>query len=116
MGQILSADITNIIIVVVRYYGGTPLGVPGLINAYKTAAAEALNVVTIVEKEEEETFAVTFGYATQGEVIKLLKDKAVNIQSLQMDELCTATITVPKSYVALLQERLTNINGVTITQ
>jgi uncharacterized YigZ family protein len=114
MGTILSANLTNIIIVVVRYYGGTPLGVPGLINAYKTAAVEALAAATIIEKQVEEAYTVTFGYALQGDVMKILKVKGINLLYLHMEEVCKAGISLPKSQANGVVERLTNIEGVTI--
>lgn len=114
MGTILSANLTNIIIVVVRYYGGTPLGVPGLINAYKTAAVEALAAATIVEKQVEEAYTVTFGYALQGDVMKILKVKGINLLYLHMEEVCKAGISLPKAQAGGVVERLTNIEGVAI--
>lgn len=113
MGQILSAGLTNIIVIVVRYYGGTPLGVPGLINAYKTATTQALAAATIIEKQVEETYTVTFTYAMQGDVMRILKEKGINILSLQMEESCTATISLPKSMIENTITRLKNLQNVT---
>lgn len=114
MGTILSANLTNIIIVVVRYYGGTPLGVPGLINAYKTAAAEALAAATIIEKQVEETYTVTFGYGMQGDVMKILKVKGITLLFLQMEEVCKAGISLPKTQASGVLERLRNLQGVEV--
>lgn len=116
MGTILSANLTNIIIVVVRYYGGTPLGVPGLINAYKTAAAEAIAVATIVEKQVEVAYIVTFGYAIQGEVMRILKVKGITLLGLHMEEVCTASVSIPKAQAAEVVERLTGLQGVVVTK
>lgn len=112
MGTILSANLTNIIIIVVRYYGGTPLGVPGLINAYKTAAAEALAVAYVIEKQVEKTYTITFNYAMQGEVMRILKEKGINILSLQMEESCKAEFSLPKAQAESVVARLENIQGV----
>lgn len=116
MGTILSANVTNIIIVVVRYYGGTPLGVPGLINAYKTAAAEALANATLVEKQVEVQYAVTFGYQQQGDVMRILKTKETRLLYLHMEEVCKAGISLPKALAGEVVERLGNLQGVTISQ
>ncbi len=113
MGQILSAGLTNIIVIVVRYYGGTPLGVSGLINAYKTATTEALAAAIIIEKQVEETYTVTFTYAMQGDVMRILKEKGINILSLQMEESCTAIISLPKSMAQGTIPRLKNLQNVT---
>jgi uncharacterized YigZ family protein len=116
MGTILSANITNIIIVVVRYYGGTPLGVPGLINAYKTAAAEALALATLVEKQVEVQYAVTFGYQQQGDVMRILKTKETRLLYLHMEEVCKAGISLPKALATGVVERLSGLQGVEITK
>lgn len=116
MGTILSANLTNIIIVVVRYYGGSPLGVPGLINAYKTAAAEALAAATIIEKQVEETYTVTFGYGMQGDVMKILKVKGITLLFLQMEEVCKAGISLPKAQASGVLERLRNLQGVEVNE
>ena len=116
MGTILSASITNVIIVVVRYYGGTPLGVPGLINAYKTAAAEALAASTVIEKQVQLQYNVTFGYQTQGDVMRVLKTKDIRLLYLHMEELCKAGITLPKAMAPEIVERLGNLQGVTVNE
>jgi uncharacterized YigZ family protein len=79
LGQIRSKEITNVLIVVVRYFGGTKLGVGGLIVAYKTAAADALEKAIIIEEEIKETLTVTFGYSSTPEIMRLIKDFDVNI-------------------------------------
>src|SRR3954469_10654876 len=73
LGQIDSMDLTNVLVVVVRYFGGTLLGVPGLINAYKTATAQALENVPKAEKWVEDIFDIEFDYPAMGEVLYLLK-------------------------------------------
>jgi uncharacterized YigZ family protein len=115
-GVILSNNLTNIIIVVVRYYGGTPLGVPGLINAYKTAAAEAIASAQIVEKQVEETYCVTFAYAQQGDVMRILKEKGITILELLMETECRATFMLPKGMAEGVLQRLENIQNVKTSQ
>ncbi|HAH25590.1 MAG TPA: YigZ family protein [Prolixibacteraceae bacterium] len=83
LGQIQSFDLTNILIVVVRYFGGTLLGVSGLINAYRTAALDAINQSEIVEKQVEKNLLIEFDYSVMNEVMKVFKDeKLVQIDPL----------------------------------
>jgi uncharacterized YigZ family protein len=74
LGQIRSKDLTNILVVVIRYFGGVKLGVGGLIQAYKTAAEQALNQGVIIEREVAQTLKLVFDYASTSEVMKLVKD------------------------------------------
>lgn len=81
LGQIRSRDLTNVLVVVVRYFGGVKLGVGGLISAYKTAAEEALNHSIIIEKEVAETIRVVYDYTATPEVMRLVKEFSLVIQS-----------------------------------
>lgn len=81
LGQIRSRDLTNVLVVVVRYFGGVKLGVGGLISAYKTAAEEALNHSIIIEKEVTETIRVVYDYTATPEVMRLVKAFSLVIQS-----------------------------------
>jgi uncharacterized YigZ family protein len=74
LGQIRSKELTNVLVVVVRYYGGTKLGVGGLIQAYKSAAEEALNQATVIEEDVTENFLVRFPYDETSEVMRLVKE------------------------------------------
>ncbi|MDL2296355.1 IMPACT family protein [Bacteroidales bacterium OttesenSCG-928-B11] len=85
-GQLLSNGITDVLVIVVRYFGGTKLGVPGLINAYKTAAAEAIQANEIVEKYVEEYYRIAFDYAGMNSVMQILKNTAVKILSQGYEE------------------------------
>ena len=95
-GQILSFELTNVLIVVVRYFGGTKLGVGGLINAYKTAAKYALEESQIIEKTIDEYFELRFDYVNMNKVMRLIKEKKINLlkQEMQMD--CNFEISVRK--------------------
>ncbi|SFZ92184.1 uncharacterized protein, YigZ family [Flaviramulus basaltis] len=95
-GQIQSFDVTNILIVVVRYFGGVKLGVGGLINAYKTASQMILENSTIVEKTINIDFLISFDYKNMNTVMRIIKEKQLNIthQKLEMD--CQITISVRK--------------------
>jgi uncharacterized YigZ family protein len=75
LGQINSRELTNIMVVVIRYFGGTLLGVSGLINAYRTAAADALEKAVIVEKYIMQKWAISFPYAAMNDVMKVLRDE-----------------------------------------
>ncbi|AXT20568.1 YigZ family protein [Flavobacteriaceae bacterium AU392] len=95
-GQIQSFDLTNILIVVVRYFGGVKLGVGGLINAYRTAAQMALETSTVIEKTINNDFLITFDYKHMNKVMRVIKEKQINIinQKLELD--CQIHISVRK--------------------
>lgn len=93
-GQLISKDLTNTLVIVVRYFGGIKLGVSGLQNAYKIAAKEALEAATIIEKTIDETYEVTFEYLQMNNVMQLMKDPYVTIISQQSDLNCTIQFTV----------------------
>ncbi|MBR5055938.1 MAG: YigZ family protein [Bacteroidales bacterium] len=94
LGQLLSAGLSDILVVVVRYFGGIKLGVPGLIKAYKTATSEALAAATTVTKTAAETYEVEFGYEDQGRAMKIIKDMALPIVSQSFDAICKITVRV----------------------
>ena len=97
LGQIQAFELTNVLIAVVRYYGGTNLGVGGLISAYRTAAKEALAAALIVEKEEEQDLHITFAYDKMHLVMDLLKREKVQIIGQELAEKCELSFRVPKS-------------------
>ncbi|MDF1518543.1 MAG: YigZ family protein, partial [Lutibacter sp.] len=84
-GQILSKDITNILVVVVRYFGGTKLGVGGLINAYKTTAKLILDAAEIVDKTVNVSFQVTFEYQDMDKVMRIIKENNLEILDQKMN-------------------------------
>ena len=95
-GQIQSFDVTNILIVVVRYFGGVKLGIGGLINAYKTAAQYALESSKIVTKTINKNYLITFDYKNMNKVMRIIKEKQLKIvdQKLELD--CQIQISVRK--------------------
>jgi len=95
-GQILSYDLTNILIVVVRYFGGTKLGVGGLINAYRTSAGLALENAEIIEKTIDASFKLQFEYKDLNKVMRLIKEKHLKVDEQKMEMLCDFTISVRK--------------------
>lgn len=97
LGQLQSFEVTNILVVVVRYFGGTLLGVSGLINAYRTATTEALNNAEILEKIIECNYKISFTYNELNEVMQLLKQENYNIVSTDFQETCSLVFSVRKS-------------------
>ncbi|MEM7486973.1 MAG: YigZ family protein [Bacteroidota bacterium] len=96
-GQIQSFDVTNILIVVVRIFGGTKLGVGGLIQAYRTAAQIVLENATIVEKTIASFFELHFEYPAMDKVMRIIKQKGITIVSQKMELTCILAISVRKS-------------------
>jgi uncharacterized YigZ family protein len=99
LGQIDSKRLTNILVVVVRYFGGTLLGVPGLINAYKTAAALALQVTPVIQKPIEVSYALQFDYTQMNEVMMIVKQLNCSVLEKDMNLFCRLVIGVPKGRV-----------------
>jgi len=114
MGQILSYDVTNILIVVIRYFGGTKLGVSGLIQAYKTAASEALQTAIIKECTINEVYDVFFEYPLMNQVMKVLKDFNLEIinQVFEMD--CKITFMVRRNQSQQVEQIFKDLQGVNV--
>ncbi|MBP5758041.1 MAG: YigZ family protein [Bacteroidales bacterium] len=114
-GQLLSHDLTNIIIVVVRYFGGIKLGVPGLINAYRTAAKDAIDNAIIIEKNITEVYNLQFTYEQMNSVMKILKDEELP-QSNQKFELdCSLDFSVRLSASTRVCDEFLKLKGVKLT-
>jgi uncharacterized YigZ family protein len=105
-GQLLSNELSDILVVVVRYFGGTKLGVPGLIRAYKTATQDAIANARIIEKVAGETLTVTFDYLQMNDVMKVLKDMDITPVNQQFDLRCTLTARVRLSRVEEFRKQL----------
>lgn len=114
LGQINSANLTDILIVVVRYFGGIKLGTGGLIVAYRTAASEAIAACNIVERLIEDCVKIHFEYPLMNEVMRIVKEEqaAVVAQSFEMD--CEMTLRLRRMAMPRLRERLENVRGVAI--
>lgn len=95
-GQIQSFDVTNILIVVVRYFGGVKLGVGGLINAYKTTAQLSLETCKILEKTINIDYLITFDYKNMNKVMRVIKERHLNITNQKLELDCQITISVRK--------------------
>lgn len=105
-GQILSYDVTNVLIIVVRYFGGVKLGVGGLIKAYKTAAQQSLQNATIVEKYLEESIYLEFDYQNMSKVMRLVKQKKIGIAERDLRERCKFELRVKKSACHAMKNEL----------
>ncbi len=115
LGQIQSFDLTNILIVVVRYFGGTLLGVSGLINAYRNAALDAINQAEIVERVVEKKLLVEFGYGVMNEVMKVFKDEKLPQFDPIFDLDCTIKTQIRLSEIDRITDGLKKINGLQIS-
>lgn len=109
LGQIQSNDLTNVLIVVVRYFGGTLLGVSGLINAYKTSAADVIKSSTIIEKQILFKYAIHFPFEQMNDVMKLLKQLNCKIQEQQFDTSCSIIFSIRKANSEACEEKLKKI-------
>ena len=114
LGQIDSKGFTNVAIIVVRYWGGTMLGVPGLINAYKTAAALALQVTPVVERQIEINYSIEFDYTMVNEVMMIIKQFNCNILSNEMQLFCIIKAGIPKNRMDEVLYRLKDLQNVTV--
>ncbi len=113
-GQINSRELTNVMIIVVRYFGGILLGTGGLTTAYKEAAADALNHAEIVEKTVDKTIDISFDYLLINDVMSIIKDSNARILHQTFDNLCIMQLSVRKQDAPLLSSKLLKINGVVI--
>jgi uncharacterized YigZ family protein len=116
LGQLNSYDVTNILVVVVRYFGGSLLGVSGLINAYKNATIEALNNARIVSKLIEDKYELIFEYPTLNAVMQSLKHENFNIVDTDFRESCRLIFSVRKGDSAKAHKIFNNLYGVNIKQ
>ncbi|WP_336068990.1 YigZ family protein [Mesoflavibacter sp. CH_XMU1404-2] len=112
-GQIQSFEVTNVLIVIVRYFGGVKLGVGGLINAYKTTAQMALEACEIVTKTINIDFLITFDYKNMNKVMRVIKEKNLNITNQKLELDCQITISVRKkeaNTIASIFESIYEVN------
>lgn len=112
--QIVSRELTNVLVVVVRYFGGILLGTGGLINAYRTAASEALDHSGIIEIFVEEKLEIVFDYVNTNEIMKILNDADANIFSQDFTEKCRFIVAIKKSKVGQLTEKLRFVQNLKI--
>ncbi|GAB2548607.1 IMPACT family protein [Rufibacter soli] len=103
LGQIRSAGLSNVLVVVIRYFGGVKLGVGGLIHAYKTATAEALTQAQVIERHETQLITVQFAYEQMNDIMKLVKDLDVPVRAQDFNLDCRLTVEVRTSLAAQLE-------------
>ena len=114
LGQLLSQDVTNCLVVVVRYFGGTKLGVPGLIAAYKESTALVLGECEIVERTVDATIELEYSYIVINDVMRIIKDMQPRIINQQFDNLCSMTLSIRQSEADQLIGRLEKVEDVNI--
>lgn len=109
LGQINSFNLTNIVVVVVRYFGGIKLGTPGLIAAYREAARAAISEAMIVERQEVAQVRLVYPYLAMNDVMRVVKAMGLEVKSQDFDNLCTIVVSLPLDDVPELKTR---INGI----
>jgi len=115
-GQILSKDITNVLVVVVRYFGGTKLGVGGLMNAYKTTAKLVLDEVLIVDKTLDVFFRLTFEYQDMNKVMRIVKENKLEILEQKMNLNCSFLIAVRKKIAMKIEQYFNDLRCLKIQE
>lgn len=114
LGQLQSFDVTNILLVVVRYFGGTLLGVSGLINAYRNAAADALNNAEITEKIIEKNYVLDFSYNELNQVMQIVKNENLTVINTRFEEKCRLLVSIRISEEERINHIFNNFYGVEI--
>ncbi len=114
LGQLDSRQVTNVLVVVVRYFGGTLLGVPGLINAYKTVTSLALQVTPVIRKPIEKKYLIEFDYTRVNEVMTVLKQFSCTIISQEMQLFCRITAGIPIGRLTEVMYRLQELPQVKV--
>ena len=116
LGQLLSANLTNCLVVVVRYFGGTKLGVSGLIQAYKESTAEVIAVSKIVEKTVDSIIKINFDYISMNGVMRVIKEMNPRIDEQVFDNLCSMTLRIRQSEEEQLRAKLLKVEYLTIEE
>jgi uncharacterized YigZ family protein len=114
LNVLLSKEITNILVVVVRYWGGTLLGVPGLINAYKSATEEAIANAEIIDKTVNDVYQVNFGYVQMNDIMKVVKDFDLKIRNQQFDNQCVIEVEFRQSISPQVVGRFEKIDEIEV--
>ena len=115
LGVINSYGLTDVLIVVIRYFGGVKLGTSGLIAAYRTAALDAIAHVEIIEKTVDETITVEFSYPFLNDVMKIVKEINPQVVSQKLDMLCEITLQIRQSEIEKLKNRLLKVESLQMT-
>lgn len=116
LGQINSRELTNILVIVVRYFGGILLGTGGLVTAYKEATVDALNQAKIIEKTVDVNISISFDYVLMNDVMRIIKDTNPQIISQTFDNQCSMHLVIRKQDADLLNSKLGKIIGLRIEE
>lgn len=111
LNTLLSKDLTNLLVVVVRYFGGTLLGVPGLINAYKAATEDALNQSVITSKTVNDVYTISFDYLQMNDVMRIIKEEGLGVLNQQFDNDCSIQLSIRKTQVEPALFKLSKVSG-----
>ena len=114
LGQINSLGLTNVLVIVVRYFGGIKLGTSGLIVAYRTAARMALEAAEVVERHDMAVIRFRFPYAAMNAAMKLTKDFDVQVVERNFDNTCSLTLSINADSAPMLRARIADIDGATL--
>lgn len=114
LNTLLSADITNVLIVVVRYFGGTLLGVTGLINAYKSATIEAIKANEILTKTINDVYEITFDYLIMNDVMRVIKEEQLTILKQEFDTSCLIRFEVRKTQLNMVLGKFEKLENVVV--
>nr|WP_294794032.1 YigZ family protein [uncultured Mucilaginibacter sp.] len=114
LNVLLSREVTNVLVVVVRYFGGTLLGVPGLINAYKLATIDALDNATVIEKSVQDVYRLQFSHEMMNDVMRLIKENNLAILGQEFDNLCSLQVAIRKTRVNEVLGKLEKLRGLQI--
>ncbi len=114
LGQIDSRRLTNVLVVVVRYFGGTQLGIPGLINAYKTSASLALQLTPLIRKPVSVPYELHFDYSALNEILRVARQYQCTISNQQLGLFCSLRIDIPKERLEETLYRLNEMQAVTL--
>lgn len=116
LGQLTSFELTNVLLVVVRYFGGTLLGTSGLINAYREAASEAIRNALVETRIIEAEYRLQFGYNELNQVMQIIKNENLKQTAIQLEESCRIDLSVRKSEAVRIENLFGNIYGVTLSR
>lgn len=116
LGQIDAAGLSDILVVVIRYFGGIKLGIPGLIRAYKSSTADALAQATVVEKVAGKDYRLSFPYLSMNAVMKVVKDMSLPQKDQYFAERCSMVLRVRLSQEAAFLERMSGIEGLDVDE